>query len=321
MSRGLIFGTWNRHTFWRRSGGLPCTWICESWFQFDFEHPWFLLGRLWQQLFKTNLMFVTQELRFVWRTFGFVCFGRRTGSFRRSEIISSCESCVCSRKLDKLGQFASCCCADGRGRHTVQCLRVHSCGLDDRRAERGPNWGHYAPRCSGWWSSSSDIRWASCNCFRYTGHSSSRPDVMHPKTPPKTPPKRPPAKTPPVKGVPKKAKATEPAEIKGSAGRVQLCVLCFAHEAWECSLDYVQVRNRLLLRLVYFDGHAWNLPIQFPASTNLLNDLAKAMKALDGKKICWKSSATNTFTKKSSGRNGSEWCCSPRFSTSESRDG
>ena len=27
-----------------------------------------------------------------------------------------------------------------------------------------------------------------------------------------------------------------------------------------------------------------NLPIQFPASTNLLNDLAEAMKALDGKK-------------------------------------
>ena len=51
--------------------------------------------------------------------------------------------------------------------------------------------------------------------------SSSRPDVMRPKTPPKTPPKRPPAKTPPVKGVPKKAKATEPAEIKGSVGRVQ----------------------------------------------------------------------------------------------------
>ena len=38
---------------------------------------------------------------------------------------------------------------------------------------------------------------------------------------------------------------------------VLLFVLCFAHEAWECSLDYVQVRNRLLLRLVYFDGHAW----------------------------------------------------------------
>ena len=32
------------------------------------------------------------------------------------------------------------------------------------------------------------------------------------------------------------------------------------------------------------DGHAWNLRIQFPASTNVLNDLAKATKALDGKK-------------------------------------
>ena len=100
-------------------------------------------------IFKTNFMFVKQELRFVRRTFDFVCFGRRTRSFRRSEIISSCESCVCSRKLDKPGQFASCCRADGRGRHTVQCLRVHSCGLDDRRAKRGPNWGRYAPRCSG----------------------------------------------------------------------------------------------------------------------------------------------------------------------------
>ena len=47
--------------------------------------------------------------------------------------------------------------------------------------------------------------------------SSSRPDVMRPKTPPK----RPPIKTPPVKSVPKKAKATEPTEIKGSVGRVQ----------------------------------------------------------------------------------------------------
>ena len=37
--------------------------------------------------------------------------------------------------------------------------------------------------------------------------------------------------------------------------------------------------------LAYFDGHAWNLPIQFPAITNLLNDLTKAMKALDGKKM------------------------------------
>ena len=47
--------------------------------------------------------------------------------------------------------------------------------------------------------------------------SSSRPDVVRPKTPPK----RPPIKTPPVKSVPKKAKATEPTEIKGSVGRVQ----------------------------------------------------------------------------------------------------
>ena len=59
----------------------------------------------------------------------------------------------------------------------------------------------------------------------------------------------------------------------------------FAHEALEYSLDYVQVRNRLLLRLVFFDGHACVLPIHFPASTNLWNDLARAMKALDGKKI------------------------------------
>ena len=47
--------------------------------------------------------------------------------------------------------------------------------------------------------------------------SSTRPDVVRPKTSPK----RPPAKTPPVKSVPKKAKATEPTEIKGSVGRVQ----------------------------------------------------------------------------------------------------
>ena len=47
--------------------------------------------------------------------------------------------------------------------------------------------------------------------------SSTRPDVVRPKTPPK----RPPIKTPPVKSVPKKAKATEPTEIKGSVGRVQ----------------------------------------------------------------------------------------------------
>ena len=47
--------------------------------------------------------------------------------------------------------------------------------------------------------------------------SSTRPDVMRPKTPPK----RPPIKTPPVKSVPKKAKAAEPTEIKGSVGRVQ----------------------------------------------------------------------------------------------------
>ena len=43
--------------------------------------------------------------------------------------------------------------------------------------------------------------------------SSTRPDVMRPKTPP--------VKTPPVKSVPKKAKATEPTEIKGSVGKVQ----------------------------------------------------------------------------------------------------
>ena len=46
---------------------------------------------------------------------------------------------------------------------------------------------------------------------------STRPDVVRPKTPPK----RPPIKTPPVKSVRKKAKATEPTEIKGSVGRVQ----------------------------------------------------------------------------------------------------
>ena len=41
---------------------------------------------------------------------------------------------------------------------------------------------------------------------------------------PKTPPKRPPVKTPPVRSEsapPKKAKASEPTEIKGSVGRVQ----------------------------------------------------------------------------------------------------
>ena len=78
--------------------------------------------------------------------------------------------------------------------------------------------------------------------------SSTRPDVVRPKTPPK----RPPVKTPPVKSVPKKA---------------------------------------------------------------------KAIRADRDQRFCWKSSATNTFTKESSGRNGSERCCSPRFSTSESRSG
>ena len=53
---------------------------------------------------------------------------------------------------------------------------------------------------------------------------------------------------------------------------------------WDCSLDYVQVHNRSFLWLSHLDGHARNLPIQLPANTNLLNDLAKAMKALDGKK-------------------------------------
>ena len=38
---------------------------------------------------------------------------------------------------------------------------------------------------------------------------------------------------------------------------VPLVVLCSAHEAWECSLDYVQVRNCPLLWPVYLDGHAW----------------------------------------------------------------
>ena len=53
---------------------------------------------------------------------------------------------------------------------------------------------------------------------------------------------------------------------------------------WNHLLDYVQVHNRSFLWLTHLDGHACDLPIQFPASTNLLNDLAKAMKALDGKK-------------------------------------
>ena len=52
----------------------------------------------------------------------------------------------------------------------------------------------------------------------------------------------------------------------------------------DSSLDYVKVCNRSLLRLSNLDDPEWNLPIQFPASTNLLNDLATAMKALDGKK-------------------------------------
>ena len=53
--------------------------------------------------------------------------------------------------------------------------------------------------------------------LREIASSSTRPDVVRPKTPPK----RPPVKTPPVKSVPKKAKASEPTEIKGSVGRVQ----------------------------------------------------------------------------------------------------
>ena len=62
-----------------------------------------------------------------------------------------------------------------------------------------------------------------------------------------------------------------------------LVVLFVPSLPWDYLLDYVQVYNRSFLWLSQFDGHACNLPIQFPASTNLLNDLAKAMKALDGK--------------------------------------
>ena len=59
--------------------------------------------------------------------------------------------------------------------------------------------------------------------------------------------------------------------------------LCFARVAWECSLDYVQVHNRLLLKLVY--GHACEFTNLASGTYNLLNDLAKAMKALDRKKL------------------------------------
>ena len=52
-----------------------------------------------------------------------------------------------------------------------------------------------------------------------------------------------------------------------------LFVLCFAHEAWKCSLDYVQVRNRPLLKLVYFDGHGGEFTNSVSGNTNLLNDL------------------------------------------------
>ena len=38
-------------------------------------------------------------------------------------------------------------------------------------------------------------------------------------------------------------------------------------------------------------------------------------------RFCWETSATNTFTKESGGRDGSQRCCSPRFSTCESRSG
>ena len=139
-------------------------WICESWFWFDFEHPWFVFGRRWQQLFKTDFMFFKQELRFVWRTFGFVCFEWRTGKFRRSGLISSCDSCVCSRKLEQLGQFASSYRADGRGRCEVNSFRPHQSGLDNWTAKRGPNWSYYAPWPCHWRSQRSHCG----TCFSWT---------------------------------------------------------------------------------------------------------------------------------------------------------
>ena len=67
-----------------------------------------------------------------------------------------------------------------------------------------------------------------------------------------------------------------------------LCFFGFAFVLWFClrclgiliGLLCVQVRNRLLLRLVSCDEHACLLLIHFPASTNLWNDLARAMNPI-----------------------------------------
>ena len=49
-------------------------------------------------------------------------------------------------------------------------------------------------------------------------------------------------------------------------------------------MDYVEVHTSSLLLPSSTDGFA-RISIQFPASKNLCNDLAKASEALDGKKI------------------------------------
>ena len=86
--------------------------------------------------------------------------------------------------------------------------------------------------------------------------------------------------------------AINPIEVWGFCVLFLLC--CFAFVScfvwFVCDFIAMGPPNGLctgrqsLFSVAYLNGHAYNLPIKFPASTNLLNDLAKAMKALDGKK-------------------------------------
>ena len=66
--------------------------------------------------------------------------------------------------------------------------------------------------------------------------------------------------------------------------RVWVFLLRWCHHAMGLPIGLCTGSLSLLLWPSHLDSLACNLPIQLPASTNLLNDLAKAMKALDGKK-------------------------------------
>ena len=56
---------------------------------------------------------------------------------------------------------------------------------------------------------------------------------------------------------------------------VLLFVWCFAYEVWESSLDCVQIVIAFFWASSTLTDMHRNLPIQFPASTNFLNDLAR----------------------------------------------